>query len=394
MRTAVVVGAGVGGLAVAGALAHTGWRVTLLEREDRLRAGRAAALVLWPNGMRALGALGLGAGLQSFAVPPTGIRRPNGQWLLRPGTPGSVPDAAAPDGATGGETGGSAEGTDRPRLVYREDLHDSFMAGLGERVDVRTGVEIRTARPMRDRPAVSDGRTTYEADLVVAADGVDSVIRRRLAPATRFVSTGFAAWRAVIPWFRAPDLAGLAHFSETVGAGHRFSYGSAGEHRGISWAATVPGARRPEPPETQLGLLRRWFAGWHEPIPALLAATEPADLVHDAVGELEPMPESFAVGGYVLLGDAAHAMPHHLAQGASLAIEDAATLQHALAGPGLDEYNKTRRLRALRVLAHNRRAAAVLQARGRFLRGARLAPRTLERGAAAAADWFPPPVSR
>src|SRR2546429_913312 len=164
MRSAIVVGAGVGGLAVAGGLARTGWQVTLLERADRVRPGRAA-LLLWPNGVRALRALGLGDGLDAIAtpVPPTGLRRPDGQWLRQPG-----PSAA----------GAGSE----PMVVHREDLHDAFVAGLGDHVDIRTGVTVRAARPGADRPSVADGRTTWEADLVVAADGVDSVVRQRLGP--------------------------------------------------------------------------------------------------------------------------------------------------------------------------------------------------------------------
>jgi 2-polyprenyl-6-methoxyphenol hydroxylase-like FAD-dependent oxidoreductase len=388
------VGAGIGGLAVAGALARTGWQVTLLERDDRLRPG-GAALVLWPNGMRALRALGLAAGLDGIAtpVPSAGFRRPDGKWLLQPG-----------EGADG----------DQPVVVHREDLHDAFIAGLGDRVDVRTGVEVRTARPSAERPAVSDGRVTFEADLVVAADGAESAVRKRLAPATSFTSAGYAAWRAVIPWYRAPDLPrGVPIGGETLGTGHRFGSASLGERGssggstrgGIYWVATAPGARRPEPLDTQLGLLRRWFAGWHAPIPALLAVTEPDDLVHDAVGELEPMPDSFVtpagVGGYALLGDAAHAMTHHLGQGACLALEDAATLQALLAdaipgrtlGAVLTEYSKVRRPRAVRVAAQSRRVGSLLQARGGFAIRALpgLAPRLLARASSTATTWHPPP---
>src|SRR5436853_598292 len=86
MRSAVVVGAGVGGLAVAGALARTGWQVTLLERGDRLR-GDSAALVIWPNGVRALHALGLGGGLAAIAspAPGRGVRRRAGGGPVGPG---------------------------------------------------------------------------------------------------------------------------------------------------------------------------------------------------------------------------------------------------------------------------------------------------------------------
>src|SRR5262245_56337865 len=83
MRTAVVVGAGVGGLAAAGALAGAGWQVTLLERNVGLRSLNVAVL-LWPNGLRALRALGLDRGLRDVAVPVVtgGIRRPDGRWLV------------------------------------------------------------------------------------------------------------------------------------------------------------------------------------------------------------------------------------------------------------------------------------------------------------------------
>ena len=62
MPSAIVVGAGVGGLAVAGALARRDWSVTLLERDDRLDADRAG-LMLWPSGVAALRRLGLAGGL-------------------------------------------------------------------------------------------------------------------------------------------------------------------------------------------------------------------------------------------------------------------------------------------------------------------------------------------
>lgn len=124
MRSAVVVGAGIAGLSVAGALARSGWAVTLLERADRVRP-EPTAVVLWPNGVRALRALGLGAGLEAIAtpLPDGGVRRPDGHWLVQP--------RALP--------------ADRmPVVVHREDLHDALIAGLGERVELRTGVTVET----------------------------------------------------------------------------------------------------------------------------------------------------------------------------------------------------------------------------------------------------------
>jgi 2-polyprenyl-6-methoxyphenol hydroxylase-like FAD-dependent oxidoreductase len=389
VRTAVVVGAGIGGLAVAGALARTGWQVTLLERADRLRPGRAAVL-LWPSGVAALRALGLGGGLDAIAtpVPPTGLRRPNGHWLrTAPGAAGTAPVVA-----------------------HREDLHDAFVAGLGDHIDIRTGVTVRVVRQRADRPAVSDSRNTWDADLVVAADGLHSPLRERLFPAARVVAGGCAAWRAVVPWYRAPQLPhDILASGDIVGVGHRFAHASLGERGssggnrrgGVSWVAVAPGAARPEPPATQLALLRRWFAGWPAPVGELLAATEPEDLVQETVAEVAPLPAAFdAAPGYVLLGDAAHAMVDHVGIGAGLALEDAATLRSLLAdatpGPSLVEalrgYSRVRRPRVARLARQGRRLGAVLRLGSRVGDVAlpALAPRLMDAVTATVADWHPP----
>jgi 2-polyprenyl-6-methoxyphenol hydroxylase-like FAD-dependent oxidoreductase len=398
MRTAVVVGAGIGGLAAAGALARSGWQVTLLEQADRVRPGRTA-LVLWPNGIRALRALGLGDGLDAIGTPlgETGVRRPDGHWLVQP-----RPVAAHR----------------APVVVHREDLHDALIAGLGDRIDIRTGIQVGDVRiGDSERPVVTAGRQPFAADLVVAADGIDSAVRARLAPESAVVSSGCTAWRAVIPWYRAPkSLAGRPVGGETLGAGYRFVAASLGERGssggstrgGVYWVATAAGAPRPEPPAHQLGLLRRWYAGWPEPIADLLEATEPDDLVQQEVRELRPLPRSYAFasgpGGVVLLGDAAHAMPHHLGQGACLAFEDAATLAGAVreATPGLalrraiEGYDRERRPRAATMVRQTRRMSAVLQTRGRLALRARdaalgqITPRLLGSAATTAAQWRPP----
>src|SRR5690606_34410307 len=195
-RAAVVVGAGVAGLAAACGLARAGWRLTLLERSDRLRAD-PTGLLLWPAGVRALAVLGLGDGLAAIStpVPDAGVRRPDGRWLARPGTRRV-----------------------EPLPTHAEDLHGALVAGLGDLVDVRTNV---TARPVRgERPAVTDGRRTWEADLLVAADGADSALRPGVAAGGAAVSAGATAWRAVIPWFRAP--ADPAVPVVVQGGGYRF----------------------------------------------------------------------------------------------------------------------------------------------------------------------------
>ncbi|GAA0557712.1 FAD-dependent monooxygenase [Paractinoplanes ferrugineus] len=396
MRTAVVVGAGMAGLATAGALARAGWRVVLLERGERV-AAPPTALVLWSNGRRALEALDPDGGWSAIAspLPDGGVRRPDGQWLVAPRTRAGA--------------GGPA-----PAVVHLEDLYDALVAGLGEGVEIRTGFAVTAVRTgRRQRPAVGDGRTWVEADLVVAADGIDSPIRRALAPESAAVGSGFADWQAVIPGYRVPRLTPeQAAGGETLGAGYRFVAMPLGERAagrgGVYWVATAAGAPRPESPATQLALLRRWFADWPAPVGELLAATHAEDLVQHEVRELRPLPRAYGFasgpGGVVLLGDAAHAMPHHLGQGACLAFEDAATLRALVAdtepGPGLvaaiEAYSRTRRPRTTTVVRQTRRMSAVVQARGRLALRARdaalnhMRPRILGNHTRLEADWLPP----
>lgn len=383
------------GLATAGALSRSGWQVTLLERGERV-AAQPTALVLWSNGRRALEALDPDGGWSAIAspLPDGGVRRPDGQWLVPPR--------------------GRAGAGLAPVVVHLEDLHDALVAGLGDRVDIRTGFHVTTVRTgRRQRPAVGDGRTLIEADLLVAADGIDSPIRRALAPESAAVGSGFAAWQAVIPGFRVPRLSpDQVSGGETLGAGYRFVAIPLGDRAagrgGIYWVATAAGAPRPEPPATQLALLRRWFASWHAPVSELLAATHPDDLVPQEVRELRPLPRAYGFpsgpGGVVLIGDAAHAMPHHLGQGACLAFEDAATLRSltAEAQPGaelrtaIEAYSRLRRPRTTTVVRQTRRMSAVVQARGRLALRARdaalnhMRPRILGGQTPTQSDWTPP----
>jgi 2-polyprenyl-6-methoxyphenol hydroxylase-like FAD-dependent oxidoreductase len=399
VRTAIVVGAGVGGLAVAGALARTGWHVTLLERGERLR-GNGAALLIWPNGVVALRALGLSLGDIAFPMLGGGIRRPDGRWLVEANLAPVEPSDAD------------------PVVVHSDDLHDTLMAGLGENLEIRTGTGVTTVRVgAARRPAVGTGKHTFEADLIVAADGSGSIIRRRLAGQSNLASAGYTAWRAVVPWYRAPKLPETVPAAgEMLGAGQRFLHAALGERGtsggssrgGIYWAATAPGALRPEPPRTQLALLRRWFADWQSPVTELLDATEPNDLLQQAGEELRPLPQRFGFpmgsGGFVLLGDAAHVSTPVLTQGACLAFEDAATLRALVrsAEPGrvlhvaLEGYTIARRTRVARIAKTSRRLGLVLQARGPLAIRARdaalghLPPRLLDRASASCLDWTPP----
>lgn len=389
-RRAVIVGAGIGGLASAIALEQAGWRVALLERGDRLRDD-GTALLVQANAMRALRALGLGVAIDAIAQPfdSGALRRPDGKPLIRSVTPEPV-DRTEPQSV----------------VFHRGDLLEALVSALGDRVEIHTGVTVTNVDLVH--PAAGDNTRRWPADLVVGADGINSAVRTGIDPNATVTGTGTVAFRAVIPPHRVPRLPDDG--GETHGTnGQRFRYAPLSE-RGAYWTAVVRGGQRPEPADVRHRLLAEWFRGWHDPIPKLIDATRPEEIRQEQLSYLHPLPRRYTQvadgGGAVLVGDAAHAMAPDLGLGAGLALEDGVTLgiclTHASIPDGLGEYEHLRRGRTVRLAKTARRMAALLGSRGKLgttMRDGLLRAMPegwLSRGAGAAAvsDWHPPSSSR
>jgi 2-polyprenyl-6-methoxyphenol hydroxylase-like FAD-dependent oxidoreductase len=140
---------------------------------------------------------------------------------------------------------------------------------------------------------------------------------------------------------------------------------------GVYWFASAPAAADGAMSAGELRMLGDRFAGWHEPIPALLAATPPGALLRNDVLRLDPPPRRLAAGRIALLGDAGHAMTPDLGQGACQAIEDAAVLAAVLAQAGpaeipaaLGRYDAARRARTRMMMRGSRSIARLAHLRG------------------------------
>ncbi|AFU00613.1 FAD-dependent monooxygenase [Nocardia brasiliensis] len=332
MAKVIIVGGGIGGLATAVAFTRQGWEVEVLERAAAITAV-GAGLSLWPNALRALDALGLGARVRSRAIEggSAGIRDSRGVWLSRV-------DSAAIRARYGS-----------PIMLHRADLLDLLRAELPEKV-LRTGISVREAR--LDGTVVHDAGTST-GDLVVGADGIRSVVRRAVCGDVAPRYSGYTAWRVVVT--PTEPISGMA---ETWGRGERFGYGALADGRVYCFAtADMPAGA----PGGGLAELRRRFGDWHAPIPELLAAaTESAVLQHDLY-DLPALP-TFAAGRIALLGDAAHAMTPNLGQGACQALEDAVILARVAAtDTGLARYDRERRPRTQMIVTRSRRVGTVAQ---------------------------------
>jgi 2-polyprenyl-6-methoxyphenol hydroxylase-like FAD-dependent oxidoreductase len=335
MARIVVVGAGIGGLCAARAVELAGHEPIVLERSP---AGTTigAGLLLWPNAIRALDALGRGD-VRTIGAPARRavFRSAAGRVLSEVNV----------------EELGRREGN--PMLVVeRPALHD-VLAG---------GMTVRGDTPVREadgRGVVLANGERVDADAVIGADGIGSVVREYVCPEAKPVDTGHAVVRGIA--------------DHDIGPGEAFEAWGRGEIAGGAsllagrsyWFYEAPHDRiRRDEPISAIG------NHWPAPLPAQLAATDPNGVLVNGILRLPRLP-TWTRGTVALLGDAAHAMEPNLGQGAAQAIEDARALLLALR----DNADLEVALNAYESARH-RRAHMFQRESSRFARFALSAPAT------------------
>lgn len=329
MPSAVVVGAGPGGLSAAIALRRAGFGVVVCEAASELRE-IGSGLTLWPNALRALEALGVDDAVRPIAQPFTAIamRRWDGRLIFQV--------AAEP-----GDRGWSA-------ALHRAELQAALVRAVGEsaiRLAARcVGVDDRGAAAT----VVLASGERLDADVVIGADGLRSAVRSALLGPEPPRRAGYRVWRGVAH-HALIDRIGVTY----LGRGAQFGLFPMTRDRAY-WFASFNAAGDEPVPSSARDFLAPRLRGAAPPIPEVVEATDDTTIVCTEIYDRRPLAR-WSYGRVTLLGDAAHPSVPTLGQGACQAIEDAASLGSCLAGAP-DVVEALRRYQDRRV----RRANAML----------------------------------
>lgn len=309
---AVVIGAGMGGLTAALALRQAGFSVRVFDRVREL-APAGAGVSLWSNGVKVLDRLGLGAELRAIGgrMSQMGYRAKDGAPLCQ--------FSLEPLVRAVGE---------RPYPVTRTELQQMLLCALApESVQLDStcvGVEPSDASVT----ALFAGGRRETADLVVAADGTHSILRAHvLGQPTARRPVGYVNFNGLVA--ADPKLAPSDTWITFVGDHKRAALMPVGGDRFYFFfdVPLPPGA--PPWPGGVRAELAHHFAGWAEPVQALIAQLDPARTQRIEIHDLAPLPR-LVRGRVALLGDAAHSTAPDLGQGGCQAMEDAWVLANML----------------------------------------------------------------
>ncbi|MFD8276079.1 FAD-dependent oxidoreductase [Streptomyces flaveolus] len=306
-----VVGAGYGGAAAAKALSLLGADVAVYEQTGRIREV-GAGIGLRPSTVNRFREWGIFDAIAKVSSPSEyfEILTPTGEPIMKEAWP-----------ADGEQT--------HTRLIHRGDFIEALLGVLPEGM-VRLGHRLESIRDHGDRSVLTfAGGQRVEADLVVGADGIKSVVRKQLFSDKEPVFSGEHAYRAVISVADAHGMVTDDNLRMYVGRGTKIYLLPLRHRDQVSFDITALCADSTWNPRNTKDDMLATVEGFDERLVAITRDLD-MDVVNiRAVYDIDPI-DTWHSDSVVLVGDAAHSMLHHQGQGANSAIEDAGALADAL----------------------------------------------------------------
>ncbi len=316
-KKVLIAGGGIGGITALLALRQRGIDAELFEQATAF-GQVGAGLQVSCNATRVLRALGLGDALARIAYYPHGRDYrawDNGDRLYY-----------TPLGERAEAHFGAPYYT-----AHRADLLDVLLSGL-EKGSFHLGCRIERFDQDDDGVTLSmaDG-STVTGGILIGADGIHSTVRGQMFGAELPRYTGNVAWRGLVPAERVAHLDVAKVAGVWMGPNRSIVQYYIAAGKTFNWI----GISRSEQPARESWLAEgrvedalAEYAGWHDTIRSIIAATP--RVLRQALYDREPLPD-WRIGRVVLLGDAAHPMMPFYAQGAAQSIEDAYVLAGCLA---------------------------------------------------------------
>jgi salicylate hydroxylase len=318
----LVVGAGLGGLTAALALARRNIPVLACEQAPEL-GEVGAGITMWPNMTVVLEHLGLREEMERLGFVPAhmGQRHFETGELMRRTIVGSS----------------LREKYDAPQyFMHRADLHQMLVDAVRAIVPDAILLDHMLTGLQQDADGVdaifANGRR-IRGSALIGADGIHSVVRSTLFGQDSPRWTGVVAWRGIVPMELLPEFAldptsctwpGPDHYfvRYPVRAGQLMNYVAFAradvEWRGESWRQ-----------HSTVAEVKEQYAGWEPRVQAVIDATPPDACFKWALYDRDPI-NTWSVGRIALLGDAAHPSLPFLGQGASMAVEDGIVVARCL----------------------------------------------------------------
>ena len=345
-----VIGGGIGGLTAARALLLRGMEVTVYEQAPRL-SEFGGGVVLTPNALTALRALGLEARILAEAFESTSqcVRSwRSGRVIAR--------NSFARYRTHFGATSCSIHRGDMQK-VLAEFVPETSLRLSARCTGVVPGPRVAVAR-------FADG-SEIEADVIIGADGIHSVVRTSLFGPENPHFTGLMCWRGLVDPARLPR--GLVAPDQTAWWGPHGHVVHYYVRRGelLNWVAHIETHSWTEEEwstEGDMVELMGTYKHWHKQLRQIFEATERC--YKWALYDRDPLP-SWGRDRVTLLGDSAHAMLPYLAQGAGQSLEDACVLAALLQNAPEDPNAALKRYESLR-LPRTRRIQLGARERGRL----------------------------